>query len=133
MQPSSVASQLTGNDVTFTAEATVNCGDLSYQWCKDGVLIPQSDEYNELNPLEESVKRAREENSGKTQKYSGSTTNSLTIHNIMYPDDEGVFTLKVTNDATAVIESMSATLDICEGYVTIIIIIISNFLLITKL
>ncbi len=126
MQPSSVANQLTGNDVTFTAEATVNCGDLSYQWCKDGEPIPQSDEYDELNPLEERVKRTREE-------YSGSTTNSLTIHNIMYPDDEGVFTLKVTNDAAAVIESMSATLDICEGYVTISIIIISNCLLLTKL
>ena len=113
MQPSSVANQLTGNDVTFTAEATVNCGDLSYQWCKDGEPIPQSDK-NDEGP-EEKVKRVEY----SVTKYSGSTTNSLTIHNIMYPDDEGVFTLKVTNDAAAVIESMSATLDICEGDVTI--------------
>ncbi len=118
MQPSSVANQLTGSDVTFTAEATVNCGDLSYQWCKDGEPIPLLDEDDEQT---------------QAQKYSGSTTNSLTVHNIMYPDDEGVFTLKITNDATAVIESMSATLDICEGYVTIIIIIISNCLLLTRL
>ena len=66
---------------------TVTGGGLTYQWQMDGV------------PLSDGA------------KYSGINTDTLTVNNIQFPNDEGSFNVIVSNGAGSV-TSDAATLDI---------------------
>lgn len=77
---------LPGYDVIFSVTAS---GDsLSYQWRMGGVVI--SDELG---------------------VYNGTATDTLTLFNVQEPEDEGVYTVVVSNDADSV-TSDEATLEI---------------------
>lgn len=75
----------------FSVEATAECGELTYQWFKDGGQI----------------------NDTSSVKYSGSTTAILTINNLTHPADEGSYFVRIINPAGS-IDSNTATLDICK-------------------
>ena len=60
----------------------------NYQWRKDGE--PLSDD----------------------SKYSGVTTPTLTVGGIQFPDDEGLFSVVVSDDESISVTSNAATLDI---------------------
>ncbi len=69
--------------------AVTECGNLTYQWFKNRIELTDG------------------------VKYSGVENNSLTVTDLVYPDDEGTFMVKVTNKAGTT-TSANATLDICK-------------------
>ncbi len=78
-----------GDNVTFTVAAS---GDSPmYQWSKDDDVISDADGV-----------------------YGGTTTSELTVFNALEPEDEGVYTVRVSNTA-AEVNSSGATLEI-GGY-----------------
>lgn len=78
-----------GDNVTFTVVAS---GDSPmYQWSKDDDVISDADGV-----------------------YGGTTTSELTVFNALEPEDEGVYTVRVSNTA-AEVNSSGATLEI-GGY-----------------
>lgn len=91
-QPASLSNQLPGTNVSFEVTAAVECGSLTYQWCFNGCPISDDD----------------------GSKYSGADTASLTVMDLVHPDDEGTYSVKITNIAAMTTESDGANLDICE-------------------
>ena len=84
-QPQSLLNQIPGNSVQFSVVATGES--LTYQWQMDGVALTDG------------------------AKYTGATTNMLTVANIQFPADEGSFNVIVSNGAGSD-TSDSAMLDI---------------------
>ena len=72
-QPTALLNQIPGEDVQFRVNAT---GDqLTYQWLKDGEELSDG------------------------LKYTGSTTNVLTVRSIEFPLDEGTYRVIIKNVA----------------------------------
>ncbi len=73
----------------FTVAASAECGGLTYQWFMEENMLTDGD------------------------KYTGATTNTLTVMNIVHPSDEGDYSVQVTNAAGRSIST--GTLDIGEN------------------
>ena len=86
-QPQSLLNQIPGNNVQFSVAATAESGP-NFQWRKDG------------EPLTEGT------------KYTGVDTATLTVNDIQFPEDEGLFSVVVSDDASISVTSDAATLDI---------------------
>ena len=89
MQPLSLSTQAPGTSVSFTVVA-MGVG-LTYQWLLDGMAITYTD--------------------GGGLKYEGTTSATLTVNDLVHPDDEGSYIVIVESAAGSVI-SDPATLDI---------------------
>ncbi len=90
MPPSSRTDQIPGTDVMFTVTASAECGDdLTYQWFMGDSMLTVGD------------------------KYGGVNNDTLTVMNIVHTDDEGSYSVQVTN-AAGTTNSTVATLDIGE-------------------
>ena len=88
IQPLSLPSAPEDEDATFTVEASGLM--LSYQWQKDGVPIVDTE-----------------------NTYSGTQSETLRVLSVTEPDDNGMFTVVVTNP-TGSVTSMPATLTVCK-------------------
>ncbi len=75
----------------FTVTASAECGGLTYQWFMGENMLTNGD------------------------KYTGATTNNLTVIDIIHPDDEGAYTVMVTS-LFSTVESSVADLDIGKSY-----------------
>ncbi len=74
----------------FTVTASAECGGLTYQWFMGESMLTDSD------------------------KYGGVTTDTLTVMDIIHPDDEGAYTVMVSS-LFSTVESSVADLDIGES------------------
>ncbi len=88
IQPLSLPSAPESEDATFTVEASGLM--LSYQWQKDGVPIVDTE-----------------------NTYSGTQSETLRVLSVTEPDDNGMFTVVVSNP-TGSVTSMPATLTVCK-------------------
>lgn len=94
--PISLSDQVPGTSVMFNVEA--NDAE-SFQWLQDGIALTEG------------------------SKYSGTMSASLTINNLVYPDDEGLYSVRVTNAAgtvtstPAMLSISKYTLHTCSGCV----------------
>lgn len=87
-QPMDQFNTVPGAEVTISVTASGES--LTYQWFKDDEMITDVD-----------------------GQYSGATTSELTITDVQEPDDIGVYTCVVSNNACIMVTSDGANIQLC--------------------